>query len=88
MFRRKLAVALTLVAVVGAAPGVMPDAAAHKKKNGKRHCTAGYKPCLHPASDYDCAGGSGDGPKYTGQVRVTGSDPYDLDSDNDGYGCE
>ena len=51
-------------------------------------CTPGYSPCLPPASDYDCAGGSGDGPKYTGTVTVTGSDPYDLDSDNDGVGCE
>lgn len=53
-----------------------------------QNCTAGYSPCLPPASDYDCAGGSGDGPKYTGRVTVTGSDPYDLDSDNDGVGCE
>jgi resuscitation-promoting factor RpfB len=52
------------------------------------NCTAGYSPCLPPAPDYDCAGGSGDGPKYTGRVTVTGSDPYDLDSDNDGVGCE
>jgi beta-lactam-binding protein with PASTA domain len=53
------------------------------------NCTPGYSPCLAPASDYDCAGGSGDGPKYVyGTVRVTGSDPYGLDSDNDGYGCE
>lgn len=51
-------------------------------------CTPGYSPCLPPASDYDCAGGSGDGPKYTGYVTVTGSDPYDLDSDGDGVGCE
>jgi resuscitation-promoting factor RpfB len=51
-------------------------------------CTPGYSPCLPPASDYDCAGGSGDGPKYTGFVRVTGSDPYDLDSDGDGLACE
>ena len=50
-------------------------------------CTPGYSPCLPPASDYDCAGGSGDGPKYTGLVRVTGSDPYDLDADGDGWGC-
>lgn len=51
-------------------------------------CTPGYSPCLPPASDYDCAGGGGDGPEYTGRVRVTGSDPYDLDSDGDGLGCE
>ena len=51
-------------------------------------CTPGYDPCLPPASDYDCSGGSGDGPEYTGYVRVTGSDPYGLDADNDGVGCE
>lgn len=52
------------------------------------NCTPGYSPCLTPASDYDCAGGSGDGPKYTGYVTVTGSDPYDLDADGDGVACE
>ncbi len=52
------------------------------------NCTSGYSPCLTPAPDYDCAGGSGDGPSYTGYVRVTGSDPYDLDSDGDGVACE
>jgi hypothetical protein len=55
------------------------------------NCTEGYSPCLPPASDYDCYGGSGNGPAYTdpGVVYdVTGSDPYDLDSDSDGYGCE
>jgi hypothetical protein len=45
--------------------------------------------CLDPnVSDYDCAGGSGDGPKYTGYVNVVGYDEYGLDSDNDGAGCE
>lgn len=51
-------------------------------------CTEGYDPCLPPAADYDCEGGTGDGPAYTGYVTVTGYDPYDLDSDNDGAGCE
>ncbi|MEX1141320.1 MAG: hypothetical protein WD993_00260 [Thermoleophilaceae bacterium] len=52
-------------------------------------CHPSYDPCLDPsASDYDCAGGSGDGPSYTGYVTVTGYDEYDLDSDGDGVGCE
>jgi resuscitation-promoting factor RpfB len=54
-----------------------------------RNCTPGYSPCLPPASDYDCAGGTGNGPKYAyGPIRVTGSDPYDLDRDGDGVACE
>jgi hypothetical protein len=53
------------------------------------NCTPGYSPCLPPASDYDCAGGSGNGPEYVyGTVKVTGSDPYGLDADGDGLGCE
>ena len=41
------------------------------------------------AGDYDCAGGSGNGPNYVyGTVRVVGWDEFDLDRDNDGYGCE
>ena len=53
------------------------------------NCTPGYSPCLPPASDYDCGGGSGNGPEYVYQTEiVTGSDPYELDSDGDGYGCE
>jgi hypothetical protein len=52
-------------------------------------CHTSYDPCLDPsASDYDCEGGSGDGPNYTGPVTVKGDDPYDLDRDGDGYACE
>jgi hypothetical protein len=53
-------------------------------------CHPSYKgACLDPnASDYDCAGGSGDGPKYTGTVQVVGYDEYGLDADGDGWGCE
>ena len=49
----------------------------------------GYSPYLTPGPDVDCAGGSGDGPRYVnGPVSVTGSDPYGLDSDGDGVACE
>jgi hypothetical protein len=41
------------------------------------------------ASDVDCAGGSGNGPKYVrGPVSVIGSDEYGLDNDHDGIACE
>jgi endonuclease YncB( thermonuclease family) len=49
----------------------------------------GYSPCLAPGPDVDCAGGSGNGPRYVqGPVSVHGSDPYDLDRDGDGVACE
>ncbi len=45
--------------------------------------------CLDPSSsDYDCEGGSGNGPDYTGPVTVVGEDHYGLDADGDRYGCE
>jgi hypothetical protein len=53
------------------------------------NCTPGYSPCIPPGPDVDCAGGGGNGPRYVeGPIRVTGSDPYGLDGDNDGIGCE
>lgn len=51
-------------------------------------CHPSYDPCVPITSDVDCAGGSGNGPAYTGPVRVIGPDDYGLDSDGDGRGCE
>jgi HD domain len=57
--------------------------------SGGGNCTPGYSPCIPPGPDVDCAGGGGDGPRYVqGPVRVTGSDPYYLDGNGDGVGCE
>ncbi len=70
-----------------------PRAKAPKKPSGGgpgRSCDPNYEgACLDPnASDYDCSGGSGDGPRYTGRVRVVGTDHYDLDRDGNGIACE
>jgi hypothetical protein len=55
-------------------------------------CTPGYSPCIaNKASDVDCNGGSGNGPRYTKRgvvYHVTGSDRYRLDADHDHWGCE
>jgi hypothetical protein len=53
-------------------------------------CDPNYEgACLKPNSaDYDCEGGSGDGPDYTGTVEVVGDDVYDLDRDGDGIACD
>ncbi len=64
-----------------------------KQNGGGGNCTPGYSPCLvyHGGADYDCAGGSGNGPYYTAPgvtYHVTGSDPYGLDANHNGLGCE
>lgn len=52
-------------------------------------CHPNYSGCLNPnASDYDCEGGNGNGPYYTGRVRVLGADVFRLDRDGDGIACE
>jgi len=53
-------------------------------------CDPNYRgACLNPTvADYDCLGGSGDGPLYTGAVAIVGYDHYGLDADGDGKGCE
>jgi micrococcal nuclease len=57
---------------------------------GGSECHPSYEGACVPVgvSDVDCAGGSGDGPYYVGRVTVVGPDPYRLDHDNDGVGCE
>jgi hypothetical protein len=54
------------------------------------NCHPSYaRTCLDPdATDYDCEGGTGDGPEYTGPVRVVGPDDFGLDRDGDGRACE
>ncbi len=62
----------------------------HHKKSTHSRCDSNYSgACVPIASDVDCAGGSGNGPKYVaGPVYVVGSDIYDLDRDGDGVGCD
>lgn len=86
----------------GACPGTVYDpmhgvqtrraaAPAPKPQPVAGNCHPSYKgACLDPSvSDYDCAGGSGNGPGYVkGPIRVVGPDDYGLDRDGDGVACE
>lgn len=47
-------------------------------------CEPGYSPCLPVTSDLNC----GDISNSLKPIHVTGSDPYRLDSDGNGLGCE
>ena len=60
------------------------------RNSPESNCDPNYAgACLKPdVSDYDCEGGTGDGPYYTGRVEVVGDDHYDLDRDGDGVACE
>jgi hypothetical protein len=72
-----------------AATASSPGASAARRHH--RHCDPNYRGrCLRPnVSDYDCAGGSGNGPYYvSGPFRVVGYDHYRLDADHDGIACE
>ena len=77
----------TATAETGVAPQETPPSG-ESASPPAQDCTPGYSPCLPPAYDYDCIGGSGNGPAYTGRVEVTGVDIYELDRDGDGIGCE
>ncbi|MCP9624842.1 Uncharacterised protein [Nocardia otitidiscaviarum] len=75
--------AITALGFVLVAPATASAAPARASQ-----CHASYDPCLPITSDVDCEGGSGNGPVYTGRVRVIGPDEYGLDRDGDGIGCE
>ncbi len=77
----------------GGSGGSSGDSGGSSGGGGTSSCTPGYSPCLvyHGGEDYDCSGGSGNGPYYTAPgvtYTVSGSDPYGLDGDGDGYGCQ
>jgi hypothetical protein len=74
---------------VGAAPAPVTPSPTHPPTSGSPpppggSCEPGYSPCLPIVSDLDCA----DIADSLKPIHVTGSDPYRLDGDGDGYGCE
>jgi hypothetical protein len=83
----KLRFALLLLVVITSFAALQSAASARATKP---RCHPSYKlECLKPnAYDYDCVGGSGNGPLYTGLVKVVGRDVFRLDADHDGWGCE
>jgi hypothetical protein len=54
-------------------------------------CDPSYPDNCLPSNggDWDCEGGSGNGPHYIrGPIRVLQPDPFRLNADKDGEGCE
>jgi PASTA domain len=81
-----------ITVVVAKAPPPPPTTAPPPPPtSAPRNCDPSYPDvCLNPnAEDYDCAGGSGNGPLYVeGPISVSPPDPFGLDADGDGVGCE
>ena len=72
---------------VASAPSPPPStspATRHPTPPPSGQCEPGYSPCLPITSDLDC----GDIDDSLKPIRVTGNDPYRLDADGDGLGCE
>jgi hypothetical protein len=78
-----------LITIQGVAP--VPDPTERPPSGGGGNCHPSYEgACLRQdAGDYDCAGGSGNGPNYVaGPISVIGYDEFDLDRDGNGVGCQ
>lgn len=79
-------VTMETAAIVGIAAVATGVAVAAACSNG---CAAPSPSYSNSYVDRDCAGGRGDGPIYVqGPVWVGNYDPYRLDADGDGWGCE
>ena len=91
---RRVGVSLIFAsAVLGVVPGYENLVGDESSTAAAVSCTPGYSPCIpNKASDVDCYGGSGNGPRYTKPGVVysvrKGYDRYRLDADRDGKGCE
>lgn len=73
------------------APAPPTTHAAPKPAPKPANCDPSYPDtCLHDGiGDYDCSSGSGNGPNYAnGPLTVRPPDPFGLDADHDGVGCE
>jgi len=81
----------TVKMMVAKTPPPPPSTAPPPPTAPEQDCDPSYPDvCLDPAvEDYDCAGGTGNGPEYVeGPIRVLPPDPFDLDREGDGVGCE
>lgn len=58
-----------------------PDRPPSPSGGGGSGCNPSYSPCVPNGRDYDCS-------ELDGPYTVRGDDPYRLDGDNDGVGCE
>jgi len=83
MNRTGLVTVLSLFGLVASGAGFAAISGVYATSAGAA-CKPGYSPCLPVRPDLDCDQ-IADASK---PVRVTGFDPYELDADGDGIGCD
>jgi hypothetical protein len=86
-----LVAALAISATASSQAATSVTAASASDLSSSARCHSSYKgACLRVGiGDYDCGGGSGNGPNYVWKtVRVVGPDVFRLDADHNGLGCE
>jgi hypothetical protein len=69
-----------------ARPSAAPSPVTPQRQPAKSEgsCEPGYSPCLPRVADLNCS----DIPAAKKPIHVSGDDPYHLDADGDGLGCE
>lgn len=75
---------MSSITVTGHPSPSLPPTTAPPTTAPAGNCEPGYSPCLRITDDLDCD----DIDDSLKPIHVTGADPYRLDDDDDGYGCE
>jgi hypothetical protein len=81
---KQLALPALVLALLALAGHASARTSADSSPTSGAACAPGYRPCLPVRDDLDCAQIA----DRLKPVRVTGDDPYGLDRDRDGLGCE
>lgn len=81
MWTRRLSKTLTAGAALGLLIGGVAGVALRSPAAVTNACLPGYSPCVPQGADLDCN-------HLNFKVKVSGTDPFNLDHDGDGWGCE
>jgi hypothetical protein len=83
--------AVTLAIAKAPPPSSTPPSTSPPQTASPGNCDPAYPDdCLQDGiGDYDCSAGTGNGPNYVdGPLTVRPPDPFGLDANHDGVGCE
>ena len=79
--RKKNWTIIAVVAVVVAVLALVGFVTQNSSSSSSTQCNPNYEPCIPIAPDLSCS-------EIQMRVQIVGDDPYELDRDGDGFGCE